>query len=106
MGVHFGNAELIGDGELDPRHPEILVYEPKNGQLRLVAVEYVVFAEAWDANNPGPPSLLGHLLHYGGRPNRYRAPAAYELHVWAWKENPHGMFADWNPKVSCAGYAP
>ena len=25
----------------------------------------------------------------------------YELHVWAWKQNPTGAFADNNPKVSC-----
>jgi hypothetical protein len=106
MGVHFGHAELIGDGKLDPRHPELLVYEPKNGQLHLVAVEYLVIAEDWDANNPTPPALLGQLFHYNGSPNRYGLPAFYELHVWAWKHNPHGMFADWNPKVSCAEYSP
>jgi hypothetical protein len=106
MGVHFGNADLIGDGALDPERPELLVYEPKNGQLHLVAVEYLVLSEAWDANNPTPPSLLGPLFHYYGSPNRYGLPAYYELHVWAWKHNPNGMFADWNPKVSCAEYAP
>jgi hypothetical protein len=70
MGVHFANADLIGDGLLDPQHPELLVYEPKDGQLRLVAVEYLVLAETWDANNPAPPVLLGHLFHYNGSPNR------------------------------------
>jgi hypothetical protein len=106
MGVHFTNAELLGDGELDLERPEFLVYEPKNGQLHLIAVEYLVFAEAWDANNPTPPALLGQLFHYYGSPNRYGLPPYYELHVWAWKENPHGMFADWHPDVSCAAYAP
>jgi hypothetical protein len=105
MGVHFGNGELF-DGELNAEEPEILVYEPKNGQFRLVAVEYVVFADAWDPNNQGSPSLLGQLFHYNGSPNRFRSGPAYELHVWAWKENPNGMFADWNPRVSCAGYVP
>ena len=106
MGVHFVKGDLLGDGELDPQRPEALVYGPKHGQLRLVAVEYIVLAEAWDASNPTPPSLLGQLLHYGGSPNRYRLPAFYELHVWAWKDNPNGMFADWNPRVSCEEYAP
>jgi hypothetical protein len=106
MGVHFGNAELITDGALDAQRPELLVYEPKDGQLHLVAVEYLVLAEAWDANNPAPPSLLGQLFHYVGSPNRYGLPAFYELHVWAWQHNPRGTFADWNPKVSCAGYTP
>ena len=26
----------------------------------------------------------------------------YELHVWAWRDNPHGV-VDWNPRVSCEG---
>jgi len=25
----------------------------------------------------------------------------YELHVWGRKPNPHGAFADMNPKVTC-----
>jgi hypothetical protein len=102
MGVHFGNAELINDGVLDPERPELLVYEPKEGQFHLVAVEYIVFAEAWDETHLAPPSLLGQLFHYYGSPNRYGLPAFYELHVWAWEHNRHGMFADWNPRVSCA----
>jgi hypothetical protein len=107
MGVHFGNAELINDGALDPERPELLVYEPKDGQLHLVAVEYLVLADDWDAKHPTTtPSLLGQLFHYYGSPNRYGLPAYYELHVWAWKHNPRGMFADWNPRVSCADYSP
>ena len=106
MGVHFVNGALFSDSELDPEHPEILVYEPKNGQLRLVAVEYVVDRRAWDDKNPTPPALLGQLFHYNGSPNRYGLPAFYELHVWAWKQNPNGMFTDWNPRVSCEGYVP
>jgi hypothetical protein len=106
MGVHFGNGTLLSDSVLDAERPEILVYEPKNGQLHLVAVEYVVDAAAWDSNNSTTPSLLGQLFHYGGSPNRYGVPPVYELHVWAWKHNPNGMFADWNPKVSCKEYTP
>jgi len=107
MGVHFGNATLIGDGELDPERPELLVYEPKNGQLHLVAVEYLVIAADRDAKHPTtPPSLLEQLFHYNGSPNRYGLPAFYELHVWAWQHNPHGMCTELNPTVSCAGYSP
>lgn len=107
MGVHFVNGELVGDGLLDAARPEILVYEPrKNGQMRLVAVEYIVIAEAWDAANPAPPALSGQVFHYSGSPNRYGLPPFYALHVWAWKDNPHGMFVDWNPKVSCEDFAP
>jgi hypothetical protein len=104
MGIHFVNGQLVGDGEVDAPQPEALIYEFRNGQLRLVGVEYVVIAEAWDANHETPPTLMGQVFQYVGAPNRYRIPAFYELHVWAWKKNPNGMFSDWNPKVSCEGF--
>lgn len=105
MGVHFVNGELVGDGEVDAHHPEALLYEASYGALRLVGVEYVVLAEDWHATHEAPPMLMGQLFNYVGSPNRYGIPAFYELHVWAHKHNPKGMFADWNPHVSCEGYA-
>jgi hypothetical protein len=95
---------LIEDGALDVRRPEVLVYEPQDGGLRLVAVEFLVDAQQWDAANPGAPVIGGQLLNYVGAPNRLRLPAYYELHVWAWKRNSSGIFSDWNPKVSCTRY--
>jgi hypothetical protein len=106
MGVHFVNGNLVGDGVLDATQPEALLYEPRNGQMQLVGVEYVVIADAWHANNEGPPVLMGQLFNYVGSPNRYGIPAFYELHVWAWKQNPKGVFADWNPTVSCRDFVP
>jgi len=106
MGVHLVNNDLVGDGQLDPMRPEALLYEPRNGQMQLVGVEYVVLAEAWHARNPAPPVLMGQLFHYVGSPNRYGIPAFYELHVWAWKRNPGGTFAGFNPAVSCDDYTP
>jgi len=106
MGIHFVNGDLVGDGELDPAQPEALIYEVRGGRLRLVAVEYVVIAETWDAINTTPPVLMGQVFHFNSSPNRYRIPAFYELHVWAWKGNPSGLFVDWNPRVSCEEYAP
>jgi len=106
MGLHFVKGELVGDGQLDPTQPEALIYEPRNRHLELVGVEYLVLAEGWHAQNEGPPVLMGQLMHYVGSPNRYGLPAFYELHVWPWKYNPSGTFADWNPRVSCAAYAP
>lgn len=105
MGVHYVNEAHIADGVVDVRRPDVLVYEPLGGGLRLVAVEFLVQAEQWDAANPGPPVLGGQLFHYVGAPNRMRSLAAYALHVWAWKRNPNGVFSDWNPEVSCAGYS-
>ena len=104
MGIHYANGDLVGDGELDAKHPEALLYEPKDGKLQLVAVEYVVIADAWNAKHQTPPVLMGQLFNYVGAPNRYGIPAFYELHVWAWKSNPSGVFADWNERVSCEEY--
>jgi hypothetical protein len=101
MGIHYVNAKLVGDGQLDPQHPEALLYEDQNGTLRLVGVEYVVIGEAWNAKNQTPPVLMGQLFNYDGSPNRFAIPNYYYLHVWAWKNNPNGMFANWNPLVSC-----
>lgn len=107
MGIHYLNESLVGDGALDPARPEVLIYEPRSrGRMRLVGVEYLTFADAWHAGNEGPPVLEGQVFHYTGAPNRYAAPAHYELHVWAWRSNPNGTFADWNPRVSCDEYDP
>jgi hypothetical protein len=105
MGVHFANGDLVGDGLLDERRPEALLYEQQNGQLRLVGVEYLVLASQWDVAEKGPPTLMGQMFNYVGEPNRYGLPAFYELHVWAWKSNRSGTFADWNPEVRCDAYS-
>ncbi|MEJ2710593.1 MAG: hypothetical protein P8074_23475 [Anaerolineales bacterium] len=105
MGLHYPNGDLVADPTLDPSHPEVLIYEVKNGKYSLVGVEFLVLAEDWNANNDSPPVLLGQVFNYSGSPNRYGLPAFYELHVWAWQDNPNGVFADWNPKVSCEGYS-
>ena len=102
MGIHFVNGNFAGDTVLDPQHPEALVYAPgDDGQLKLVALEYIVFQAAWDAQSSAPPMLFGQAYHLVTSPNRYGLPAFYELHVWAWKNNPSGMFYEWNPRVSC-----
>ena len=105
MGLHYVNGDLVGDGLLDAQRPEALMYEVKDGRLRFVGVEFIVLAEAWDAaHKKTPPTLMGQAFHFTPSPNRYGIPAFYALHVWAWKHNPHGMFVDWNPKVSCEGF--
>jgi len=104
MGIHYVNGDLIGDGALDPMQPEALIYEYRDGQLELAGVEYIVFVEDWHASNEAPPVLMGQLFLYSGSPNRYAIPDFYELHVWAWTDNPNGTFTDWNPDVSCDEY--
>ncbi len=102
MGQHFADGALVGDSLINAAQPEVLVFEPKaSGGYRLVAVEYVVLAEAWDAENSAPPALFGRTFSLIPSPNRYGLPPFYELHAWLWEPNPSGMFADWNPNVSC-----
>ncbi len=106
MGVHYINGSLIG-GAVDAYHPQGLVYEPVgNGQLQLVAVEYITVAQLWDGSHPNGQSakLMGQVFDYMEAPNRFRLPAVYTLHVWAWKYNPLGTFSMWNPNVSCTSY--
>jgi hypothetical protein len=102
MGVHYAKSKLVGDGKVDLRTPDVLVYDPgPNGQMRLVALEYVVFQKAWDAHHSSPPRLYGREFELVEAGNRYGLDPFYELHAWVWKNNPRGMFDDWNPKVSC-----
>jgi hypothetical protein len=105
MGLHYVNMSLVGDGELDPAHPEIVIYEPlPNGRLRLVGADFLVLAADWHAKNAAPPELEGQLMHLFESPNRFGLPAFYTLHVWAWKDNPTGMFVNWHSKVSCDSF--
>jgi hypothetical protein len=102
MGIHYVNGSLVGDTVLDPAAPEALVYEPLSfGRLRLAAVEYIVFKEAWDAERDAPPTLFGMQFELVPSPNRYGLPPFYALHAWIWKANPLGMFAPYNPRVTC-----
>lgn len=95
MGYHFLKEELL-DLELSAESPEILVYAPQpDGGLKLVAVEYAVPIEPWDTQMEGVPSVLGQDLHANP------ALGLYVLHGWVWEENPSGVFADWNPSLSC-----
>jgi hypothetical protein len=102
MGVHYVNGDLVAKGKPILRKPDVLVYDPgRHGQMRLVALEYVVFQEAWDAEHDDPPSLYGREFELVPEGNRYGLDPFYELHAWVWKKNPRGMFDDWNPRVSC-----
>jgi hypothetical protein len=108
MGVHFANGALLEDDVVEPRRPELLVYEPRGGRMYLVGVEFIVIADAWNASHPDgeAPTVMGQHMQFVGAPNRYRLPAFYELHVWAWRDNRFGTFVDWNPAVSCDEFSP
>jgi len=105
MGLHYVNGNLLSKGELDPTHPQIVIYEAQpDGSLKLIGADFLVFAAAWDEKKQGPPELMGQLFHYFASPNRFGLPAFYTLHVWAWKNNPNGAFVNWHPNVSCQHY--
>jgi hypothetical protein len=106
MGMHFVNLPLVMDGQLDATRPEIVIYEPQpNGSLKLIGADYLVLAEAWDAQHESPPELMGQLFHLFEAPNRFGLPAFYTLHVWAWKSNPTGTFVNWHANVSCDAFS-
>ena len=126
MGIHWANPAYIMNplftaaNELDLTHPAILIYEPQaDGSQVLVGVEYVLPLAAWimrdpannDPANPPPqgaavPSVDGHLMNYQAQPNRYGVGNSFYLHIWAWRHNPDGLFADWNREVTCAKQSP
>jgi len=102
MGLHFVDVANLLDGGINQLAPEALIYEPgPNGSLQLIAAEYLVFADAWDADHARPPILYGHRFERVEAGNRYGLPTFYELHVWHERANPLGTFNDWNPDAHC-----
>lgn len=94
MGYHYVKPETNDptapvDGSVSHTDPEVLVYEERDGERHLVAVEFLAISEE-------PPTLLGQEMHHFEEPI-----ADWALHVWAWKHNPNGLFADTNPRVDC-----
>jgi len=100
MGIHMVNTKLL-DSAIALRSPEALVYEPRGGMLKLVALEYVVDRKAWhDAGNAKPPKLFGRTFALTTK-NPFGLKPFYALHAWVWKKNPAGWLQPWNPSVSC-----
>ena len=103
MGIHYENAALMNDGQLDIRRPEILVYAPNpDGSLRLVALEY--FTADRDQNlltSADRPVLFGHGFDGPMEGHHPGVPIHYDLHVWLWQDNPLDTFEQWNPTVIC-----
>jgi hypothetical protein len=92
MGVHYLKGSLLDD-ELDVATPEALVYEldHEGAVVGLVGLEYIVPVDAWSGEEP--PMLFGRPLH------RHPTLPLWVLHAWVWKDNPSGVFADFNPRV-------
>jgi hypothetical protein len=121
MGVHYFRPDLLGitgppsprvDGtgtHTDFRQPAILIYEPQaDGSQALVAVENLVFIKAWEAaGNSAPPSFAG--VPYDRMVDdpatavdeAHMFEPHYDRHVWLYRDNPNGIYAQFNPAVSC-----
>jgi hypothetical protein len=94
MGFHYGNTALI-NATVSVDKPELLLYEPEeDGGLRLVAVEYIIPYD-FHSRDAEPPVLFGQQFKQND------VFKLWGLHAWVWKENPSGIFASWNPRVSC-----
>ncbi|MGO4255972.1 hypothetical protein [Marmoricola sp. RAF53] len=101
MGIHYMNPARAG-APLDVRKPAFLLYEPTRAGLRLVGVEYFQADADQDVSTDGDrPALLGEEFDGPMPGHGPGAPVHYDLHVWVWANNPSGMFAEYNPKVSC-----
>jgi hypothetical protein len=97
MGYHYFNPKLGGDLANDPLQPELLIYAPNgNGGVKLVAVEY------FQANvGQAHPAIMGQPFDGPMPGHEPGMPEHYDLHFWIWQPNPSGVFAPWNPSVSC-----
>lgn len=94
MGHHYGRLEFF-DGRTNHLEPQVLLYEPfENGGFELIGVEYIVPFDVLSSNSE-PPVLFEHEYHQN------HEQEIWALHVWTEKENPSGMFAEFNPNVSC-----
>ena len=124
MGIHFFRPDMLGisappnprvDGNgthTDFNKPAILIYEPQaDGSLQLVAVENLVFQKSWHAaGNSKPPSFHGVEWDTMQDDPATKIDEAhmfephYDRHVWLYRENPRGLFAQFNPNVSCKAH--
>jgi len=103
MGVHAANRALMDDPAIDPLQPELLLYLPDaSGNLKLVAVEYFkADADGSLATADDRPSLFGQPFDGPMPGHNPTMPVHYDLHAWVAEENPNGVFAMFNPAVTC-----
>ena len=105
MGVHFLNTSNVGP-KLDPAKPQVLIYEPVAGKLKLVAAEWFMPVEVAGGK---APQIFGQTLFgpmFGHEPIMPKELEHYDLHVWLWKDNPQGVFESTNAAVKCDPKAP
>lgn len=94
MGFHHRNPKL-SDNKVELERPEILLYgRTEKGDHVLTGVEYIVPYRA-HPRDAEPPTVMGQKL------KQSEPLQLWYLHVWIWRDNPSGLFADYNPSVSC-----
>ena len=97
MGYHFVNSENLYDGRDDVTRPDYMMYAPTaSGGFELVGVE-------WEQPYRGqpPPTLFGQQFDGPMAGHVQIQPKHYDLHVWLHHANPDGLFARYNPAMSC-----
>jgi hypothetical protein len=102
MGIHYVNDALL-KGPIVATKPPVLTYAPTSGGLKLLAAEW--FQPDADQNaqtDADRPSLFGRAFDGPMAGHAPGMPMHYDLHVWLWAHNPSGLFAPWNPSVSCS----
>ncbi|HEX8703582.1 MAG TPA: hypothetical protein VF815_32400 [Myxococcaceae bacterium] len=99
MGIHYMNPALAQDLVSDPFKPELLLYAPdETGTPRLLGPEYFQAAVGQPA-----PALNGKVFDGPMAGHTPEMPTHFDLHVWLFKYNPSGLFAQWNPNAKCGG---
>lgn len=102
MGYHYVDFSRV-DSRLEPSRPEAVLYAPADdGARRLVAAEWIVVDQDQDVTTDHDrPSLFGHDFDGPMPGHTADMPVHYDLHAWAWANNPDGGFATWNPTITC-----
>jgi hypothetical protein len=102
MGYHYVNFSRM-DTALEPSRPEALLYATApNGSRRLVGAEWIVVDQDQNlATDDDRPALYGHEFDGPMPGHEPGMPVHYDLHAYAWLDNPDGGFTTWNPAISC-----
>jgi hypothetical protein len=102
MGIHYINPALLAPG-IDPLRPELLLYLPdERGNLKLIGVEYMSVDADQDLGTADDrPTVFGQPFDGPMTGHAPGMPIHYDLHVWLFEANPAGVFAAWNPAISC-----
>ena len=121
MGIHFVRMDLLGitappnprvagsGTHTDFNRPAILIYEPQaDGSLELVAIENLVFRDAWHAaGHAERPTLHGRQWdrmedNPATEPDEAHGFVPhYDQHIWLYRDNPRGIYEPFNPNVTC-----